>query len=405
MKKYIGLVVIAALLLIPLAMRLAGGDHRVSVDLGTVQAHTIQATILASGTIGYDSQVSLSPEVIGRVTAVFVKEGDAVRVGQPLLTIDDRTLRAQLAEGEAQLRVQRLTIEQQEANLVIRDRQLRRMKELLARGFTPQSTYDDQSYAQKSADVQLRLSRENYQQASAALQQVREQLNKTVVRAPMSGTVIAVNIKAGETAVPSTIGIAGSSLMTIADTGTLMAELNVDEADVASVTAGQSVQLRVLAYPDITVGGTIMRVPLSPKQGNTGSPSTEGQARTYTVKTNIRVISGTLLRPGMSCRGEITTVTHSAVLTVPVQAVLRSDGEDTKSGQRDAKDDGGKSYVFVAESGRAVKRAVRTGLSDDLSEEVTSGLRAGELVIVGPAKELRVLRDGDLISSKTPATS
>ena len=399
MKKYIGIGVLAALLLVPLLIRFSAEDRGVKVTVAAVDKRTVQATILASGTIGYDSKVSLSPEVIGQVTAVLVKEGDAVQKGQPLLKIDDRTLRAQLAEGEARLRVQRLTIEQQAANLTVRDRQLGRVKELLNRGFAPRASYDDQKYSQKAADVQLRLSREGFVQESAALQQIREQLNKTIVRAPMSGTVIAVNIKAGETAVPSAIGIAGSSLMTIADTGTLIAELNVDEADIASVSSGQSAQLHVLAYPDIIVPGRIVRVPISPKQANLTLSAAENQARAYIVKTAIQDRPGVALRPGMSCRAEINTLTRKAVLTGPVEAVLRQDSDNTvKPVRQSANHDAEKTYVFIAAEGKVQKRFIQTGLSDDVHQEVERGIRAGEYVVVGPAKELRVLRSGDRIS-------
>lgn len=404
MRKFIGYVVLLGIMAVPLAMKLLGAPNGPTVNVEAAQDRALKATILASGSIDYDAKVQLSPEIIGRVTRVLVKEGDHVEAGQMVLMIDDKTLKAQVAQSEAELRIKRIAIDQQAASLSIRARQNARLRELVNRGFATPSNFDDQKYAYDVTFLQLRLSRESFDQARAALQQVREQLTKSVVKAPMSGIVTAINIKAGETAVPSTVGIAGSSLMTIADPDTLMAEINIDEADVASVRPGQSVRLSVLAYPMEDVHGVIRSIQISPRQSAGLATGSGSQARLYPAKVSIAHRSGMTMRPGMSCRAEIAVSSKSKALAVPIQAVLNDDDGTTTTSGPSSKAQGG-SYVIVAEGGRARRRPVRTGLSDDNYQEIDFGLKRGDRVVVGPAKQLRFLRDGETIVESAEKTA
>ena len=399
-SKWIGLSALLIVLAAPfLAWRKSSGGEQ-AVQAAPAFRREIKASILASGNLVYEEQAQLSPEAIGRVTSVFVKEGDQVARDQALLTIDDRIYRTDMAQREAAVRLQRVGIEQRA--LAVNDfaRKYGRAEELFKREFVSAATIEDARYRLDNARTELRTGREQLQQSLAALTQARDQLSRTVIRAPIAGTVTALNIKAGETAVPSTIGIAGSSLMVIADTKTLIAEVNVDEADIARVRIGQDVSIFASAYPDAPFAGSVRSLSLSPRRPD--SPAAGGAApRTYSVKVSVRAPSSLVLRPGMTCRAEIFTKTPGRALSVPIQAVMTDGGEDASDQTRrnDDTDKDRDSYVFVVADGVARRRAVITGIADDEYQEILKGLRVHDKVISGPYKVLRHLTDGDEITT------
>jgi HlyD family secretion protein len=233
--------------------------------------------------------------------------------------------------------------------------------------------------------VELDTSRAMLRQTEAQMKEAREQLAKTEIRSPIAGKVTAIFIKAGETAVPSAMSIAGSDLMTVADTGSLYAEVNVDETDVARVGVGQSAKIVPAAFPDKSWAGSVEQVAISPRQS-------VGQGKSYPVKIRLAAVEDMQFHPGMSCRAEISTHRENAdkVVAVPVQAVRYEEAEEKQAKA--------KASVFVIVDGRAKKRDVETGTADDAYIEISRGLKEQEVIVTGPAKTLRFLRDGERIT-------
>jgi HlyD family secretion protein len=221
-------------------------------------------------------------------------------------------------------------------------------------------------------------------QTEAQLNQARENLAKTVLRAPISGRVTQLTIEVGETAVPSATSIAGSDLLTIADTSNMYAEVNVNETDVARVVPGQLAKIVPAAFPDQSWEGVVETVAVSPR-------TVQGQGKSYPVKIRLTASVDMQFHTGMSCRAEIATRASDAapVVAVPVQAVQYEEAET-----RDAP---ANASVFVVEAGRARSAPVEVGIADDAWIAVTTGLAAGARIAIGPARELRFLRDGDAV--------
>ncbi|TFW27767.1 efflux RND transporter periplasmic adaptor subunit [Massilia horti] len=390
-KKLIGAAVVAAFLIVPVAVKFSGGKPRHEAEVATVQKLEIRPTILATGNLVFRQEVQLSAEVIGKVAAVLVKEGDHVTRGQPLLRLDPTVYLATVAQQEANRRNAAITIERAQIDLANQERSLERTGRLYKENYIDISKYDDAVHQVDVAKVQLRASRENLEQASALLSQSREHLAKTEVRAPIDGTVTAVPIKVGETAVASATGIAGSSLMTIADVGSIMAEVNVDEADIARVAVGQQAKVFPAAFPDQPLQGRVESVAMAPKS----MLAQASQGRSYVVKLHL-IDPKLALRSGMTCRVEIVVGSSAAKPAVPIQAILNEEVAGAKDRTKNV------SYVFVIQDGKAKKTTVDLGLSDDANQEVTKGLATGQTIAVGPARLLRQLRDGDLVSVKKP---
>jgi HlyD family secretion protein len=177
--------------------------------------------------------------------------------------------------------------------------------------------------------------------------------------------------------------------MTIADVGSIMAEVNVDEADIARVGVGQQAKVFPAAFPDQPVTGRVESVAMAPKTVF----GAQTQGRSYVVK--LRLDDAKLaLRSGMTCRVEIVVGNGAARAAVPIQAVLSEEIPGAKDKVKNT------SYLFVVQDGKVKKTTVELGLSDDANQEVTKGVVAGQTIAVGPARLLRELHDGDAVVAK-----
>lgn len=405
-RKHVAILAVAGLFCIPVIMKLTRGEPARLVETDKIAFREIKSSILASGHLLYEEQVLLSPEVIGKVSTVFVQEGQQVKKGDLLLHLDDQSYRAEVAQQEAAVRQQRINIEQQQLNLANQESQLKRKEELHRVKMIAETLIDDARFAVNSAKIELRNSRSRLEQVEAVLKQSNERLAKTSVRAPISGTITALDIKVGETAVASQVSIAGSSLMTIANTSTMITEVNVDEADIGKIVVGQEVAIHTAAYPDTAIKGKVTMIPLSPKQ----TPQAGGQggaslARNYNIKVKLTDAGNLALRPGMTCRAEIFTASSGKALALPLQAVLSNNDENTElASKKDNKNAKiqikTENYVFVNKDGKADKRIVTVGIADDSQQQILAGVEAGEAVIVGPYKILRHLKQGDRVKAE-----
>ncbi|HEU4852328.1 MAG TPA: efflux RND transporter periplasmic adaptor subunit [Telluria sp.] len=401
---------LAALLCVPVIAKFTRSEPARIVETEVVAVREVRSSILASGHLAYQEQVLLSPEVIGKVSAIYVKEGERVKAGDLLLHLDDQTYRAQLAQQQAAVHQQRINIEQQQLNLANQKNQFKRKVELHKMKMLADSAIDDARFALDSASIDLRNSTARLQQAEAVLNQSREQMAKTKVRAPISGTITSMNIKVGETAVASQVSIAGSSLMTIANTDSMITEVNVDETDIAKIALGQEVAIHTAAYPEVAIKGVVQEIPLSPKQNAMGQGGNAAAlSRTYSIKVRLTDTKGLSLRPGLTCRAEIYTAGSGKSLAVPLQAVMSNNDDYTEleSGKKGKKKPVIKTeyHVFVNKAGKAEKRVVTVGVSDDSRQEILSGVKAGEPVITGPYKTLRFLKPGDQVTAATTGST
>jgi HlyD family secretion protein len=391
MRKWIIIGVIALVIAVPVVTNLIRGGEAKEVEIESVSLRALSPSILASGTLAYQTEVRLVPEIMGRVQKVAVKEGDFVNQGDLLLQLDPATSKAEIAQLEAAMRQSRLHIERQRVSLDTQDAKWKRYQALRSNGIVDQNTYEEIAAQRELARVEVDTSTEMLGQTQAQLNQARERLAKTEIRAPMAGKVTALFIKQGETAVPSAMSIAGSDLMVLANTSSMYAEVNVDESDVARVSVGQGASIVPAALPDSAWKGTVEQVAIAPK-------SQAGQSKSYLVRIRLEKQDEAHFRPGMSCRAEISTRLEDApkTLAVPVQAVRYEDSDDPNKKSQ-------KASLFVADGGKARKRDVETGAADDAYIAIAKGVTAGEQIVTGPAKILRFLKEGDKIAVATAA--
>jgi len=389
MKKALIFLAILAVLALAIALgRRGGAGSGVEVLVEQVKPRAIRSSILASGKVTYDEKVTLTSEIIGIVNSVHVKEGQVVRKSDLLLEIRDEEFRAAVEHSQATVKVQQAQIERAKLNVELLDRQWRRSQQLFERKLIAREAFEKTEFDLDLARVERKSSQASLSQARAELEQAEKHLSKTRIRSPIDGVVTSLDLKEGETAIPSIGGIAGSTLMVIANPQSIYTQVNVDEADIGRVSVGDEAEVVAVAFPSTPLKGTLESMASSAKVA-------EGrQGLSFAVKIRLVVSAGIELRSGMSCRAEIFTSGRADLLAVPIQAIVVE--EDRKANKTNY-------FVYLNRDNAAEKVPVSTGISDDKYQEITAGLKAGDQVIVGPDKVLQSLRPGAAVSVRAAA--
>jgi HlyD family secretion protein len=402
MKKKLIIAGVIATLAALAYFKQSGNSDAISVNIAAAKVEEIKTSILASGTLIYKDQVQLRSEVIGQVSELFIEEGDNVSQGQVLMRLDQRSFNADVEQQQAYVRMQTIAIERQKKQLDNTKAKWLRNKNLYERKMIGQDAFELIDNQHDLAKIDLRSRQEALTQAQATLDKALERLEKTVFRSPIDGIATSVDIKIGETAISGTTNIAGSNLITIADPASILVEVQVDEADIANVRLDQDVDVYAVAFPDDALIGQVKTIATSAKRAS----NREGLS--FTVKILLESDENIDVRPGMSCRAEIFTKVKGNTIAVPIQSVIfeesEGEGSDVKvRGRRGGVRIGSSgnstmtSHVFVLIDGKAVKRDVELGISNDELQEVTEGVDLDEDIIIGPSRLLGKLKDGDAV--------
>lgn len=402
MKKNLIIVGVVVTLVAIAYFKQTGSSTAVSVNVEPAKIEEIKSSILASGTLIYKEQIELRSEVIGQVSEMLVEEGDKVSKDQVLMRLDPRTFNADVEQQQAYVRIQTIAIERQKQELKNITSKWQRNKNLFERKIIGQDAFElvDNQYA--LAKIDLRSREEALTQAQATLDKALERLEKTVFRSPIDGIATSVDIKLGETAISGSTNIAGSNIITVADPSSILVEVLVDEADIANIEINQSADVFAVAYPDQALKGHVQNIATSAKR------SSYRQGLSFTVKILLDTTADIDVRPGMSCRAEIFTKIKGDTIAVPIEAIVFEDGDDESSdvdteqdsdsmSVRVANNISSASHVFLLIDGKAVKRDVELGISNDRLQEITFGLAVDETVVVGPARALSKLKEGDSV--------
>lgn len=383
-KIFVVVFLVAAVAALPFINRAVFGTNVKAVEVAPVSTRIISPSILASGFLAHEEEVMLSSEVIGKVSELYIEEGDVVSRGQMVLEVDDKNFLASLEQAQAAARINTIDIERQEIRIANLERQFERTSSMYDRELIGTEEYDNARNQLDLARVDLKSARERLAQSEAQLDQVSDQLSRTKIVSPIDGVVTSLDIKVGETAIASSTNIPGSSLMTIANPASIYTEVLVDEADVANIEIGQTAEIVAIAYPDQPMRGVVRYI------ANTAKVAPGRQGLSFTVKIDIVDPGNVVLRPGMSCRAEIFTRQDMEVPAVPIQAIIFEEDRSNLVNEY---------YVFVNEDGIARKTRVEVGISDDEYQELTTGIDSEVQIVVGPNQELRHLLDGDRLEA------
>jgi HlyD family secretion protein len=427
----------------------------VGVQTGKAVRQDLMATVTASGEIKPKNYINLGANTFGPapITNILVKEGDHVRKGQVVATLESvqanadvvaqraaiETAMADSAAAEANMRsmddaikTAQATVDRSKSEVDRTKINLDRATDLYKAKLIAKQDYDQrkseydaavaavsesqarvvQARSQESQSrQQLDSAQKRIAQVRAALTRYSDVLAKYSVTSPIDGIVTNLPVRTGETVVPGVQNSAASTIMTVADMSVITAEVKVDETDIVNVTVGQAADITIDAIPNKTFKGHVTEIGNTAILRSTGLAASQSAVSSQEAKDFKVVIAldnpPDEVRPGLSCTGKIVTATRQHVVTIPIQALtVRQRGEleplNANKGVKapvklDPVAEKAKKEelqgVFVVKNGKAEFQKVGTGITGSTDIEVLSGLNEGDEIVTGTYKVIRTLRN------------
>ncbi|MCK9639666.1 MAG: efflux RND transporter periplasmic adaptor subunit [Prolixibacteraceae bacterium] len=382
-----------------------GKDVTLKVSTEKVEIRDITEIITANGKLKPLKEVKISPEVPGEIIELPVKEGERVKKGDLLVVIKPDIYQSSLSRIEASLNTQKARLAQAEAQLIERELNYQRAKQLLEKKTIPKSEFETIEAAWKVAISEVQAARYSVKSAESSVKEANENLTKTKIFSPIDGTVSKLNVEKGEKVV-GTNQFAGTELMTVADLNTMEVKVEVNENDIVKVQKSDTANIEIDAYLKRKFKGIVTEIASSANVTGT----TVDQVTNFNVKIVLLaksyqdLIEKDTLKypflPGMSATVEILTDTRKGIISVPIQAVttrgddgtIKNAGEqmekvgtnDTNSKEITPKEPEQHEVVFVIKNNLAWKKRVKTGIQDNTRIEILDGLAVGDEVIVAP---------------------
>jgi HlyD family secretion protein len=378
------------------------GEKNLEVQTAKVDRQKIVQKVSATGKIQPKTQVEISADVSAKILRLPVVEGQYVEKGTFLVGLDRERYVAAVESAEANVSSAQANATLVRENMSRAENEFKRSKELLASGLESQAAFEAKQAEYQVEAARYKAAQDGVEQARAALKQARDDLSKTTIYAPMSGTISALNKEQGEIALGSQFQ--KDVILVIADLREMEAQVNVDENDIVSLAIGQEAEIEVDALTDQKLKGVVYEIGSS--ANSMGAGSTE-QKTEFEIKIAITAPPKTL-RPGMTASADIITKTNDNALSVPLQSVavrtvdqLTMKGEKRKDAEArfKADRDGFVEIVFCIEKGKAVAKQVKTGIQSDELIEVLEGLKEGDEVVTGSYRAIsKDLENGAVVS-------
>ena len=399
----VGAVVLIAILLgLSKAGIIGNKDKGIEVEISKADEITIVETVSATGKIQPEIEVKISSEVSGEIIALPVKEGQVVKKGDLLVKINpdlytsgyNRTV-AGLSQTKAGLSQADATFKEAKANY-------ERNKTLFEKGIISKSEWDRAVSTFETAQASKQSAYYNVQSASATVNEAKDNLGRTTIYAPADGTISMLNVELGER-VLGTQQMTGTEILRVANLNNMEVEVDVNENDIVKINVGDEAKVEVDAYLKKEFKGIVTSISNSASTALTSDQVTNFKVKVRILKESYQDLlvgkpeTYSPFRPGMTATVDIITKRKEKVIGVPISSVvIKSDTSAVKKVEMDmpADDDeaakvapkSDKKYecVFVKVGDKAKIRIVKTGIQDDTNIEITSGLKKGDVVIIGP---------------------
>ena len=441
--KKIAVVVGVVLLLtavVGFSVKRAEGDFT-KVLVGKVQRGEVIAIVSGTGQIKPKTYVNIGANAFGRITHLYVKEGEHVRQGQVLATVENVQPESSVAAQQASIASAKTDItadlaaqQTEQANIAHAQADLEQKRldyqryQLLYKGQlvskqdfdARKAAYDldvasvaQAKAALAQADAQTGSARGHLGTAQATLRSDVDALNKTVSIAPFAGIVTNLPVREGETVVVGIQNAEGSTLMTIADMSVITAEVKIDETDIVNVRLGQAANVTVDALPDKIFHGHITEVGDQALLRSTGlatSQSTSGTEEAKDFKVVVTLDPGqdfSALRPGLSATAKIVTADKKDVLSVPIQALTAPPAATALKGAKPPSAPAGTQGVFLLRQEAGKQRAhwvpLTEGTTGATRMQISGPVKSGDQIVTGTYQVLRVLKDDTPVKAATEA--
>ena len=383
------------------------------VEIKKVALFDIVETVSATGKIQPEVEVKISSEVSGEILDLPFKEGQQVNKGDLLVRVNPDLIQSAVSRSQATYQNIRASLEQAEATLKQAKADYDRNKSLFEKGVISKSEWDRSIAAYETAVAGKSSAYYSVQSAAASVNEAKDNLSRTEIYAPMSGTISLLNVELGERVV-GTQQMAGTEILRVANLNNMEVEVDVNENDIVKVQIGDSTIVEVDAYLKKEFKGIVTEI-----ANSAAGTLTADQVTNFRVKVRILEESYQDLmegkpehfspfRPGMTATVDIITNKRNNIVAVPISSiVIKTDTSSVKKSYEktasdDIKPESEEKFecVFVAENGEAKLRVVKTGIQDDTNIEVVSGLKEGDEIITGPYNVVsKTLKPGDKVEN------
>ncbi|NLE34702.1 MAG: efflux RND transporter periplasmic adaptor subunit [Bacteroidales bacterium] len=362
-----------------------GKEATIRVATEKVAVNPIIEAVTANGKIQPETEVKISPDVSGEIVELHVKEGDFVQKGTLLFKIKPEIYISSRDRAAATLNSTKARLAQVEAQLIQAELAYNRSKKLYEENTISQADFEQAESQYKIAVAEKQSAEFSVKSSEASLKEANENLVKTTVYSPMTGTISSLLVELGERVVGANM-MTGTEVLRVADLNRMEVVVDVNENDIIRVKLGDTAIVEVDAYLDREFKGIVTEIANSANTlGTTSDQVTNFKVRILILKESYEDLiaekNPSPFRPGMSASVDIYTSSKAGVLTVPIQAVTTR--TDTLSTDPSAKDNI-RTLVFVSDGTYALARDVSIGIQDNVNIEVLSGLTEGEEVIVQP---------------------
>jgi HlyD family secretion protein len=377
-----------------------GKAATVKVAVEKAEKRTIVETITANGKIQPETEVKITPDVSGEIVELTVKEGDRVEKGQLLLRIKPDVYISQRDRSIAAISSARARLAQAEAQFLQADLSFKRTKQLYDEQTISKSEFEQAEASYSVAKAEVDAAKFSVISTEASLKEANEQLVKTSIYAPMTGTVSMLLVELGER-VAGTGMMAGTEMLRVADLSRMEAQVEVNENDIPRVSLGDTATIEVDAYVDYKFTGVVTEIANSAKTtGVSADQVTNFDVKILVLPESYKGLeikgSEDPLRPGMSASVDIQTDTKPGVIAVPIQSVTTR--TDTTKIVQVVKDEDIRTLVFITDGERALAKDVKTGIQDNSYIEILSGVAEGDRVISAPFSAIsKKLSDSTLV--------
>ena len=391
------IVVIIAIVVLP--MIFGSGDAKV-VTLGKAEKRDLSEVVAASGKVQPSVEVKIQSEVSGQIVELPVKEGDYVQKGQLLVRINPDLYTSALSRAEAALNTAKSNLSSAKARLTqakaqkrLQETTLTRLSKLIEQKAISQAEYDNASSALESSVAEVEAAEESVHSANfsiasadAGKSEALENLRRTTIVAPISGTVTALAKELGETVLGNNM-MSGDVIMKVSVLNEMEIDLEVNETDIVHVQVGDTADVEIDAFSDQTFKGVVTEVGSSALNSGQGLAASTEQVTNFSVKVRIVKESyagvngnsenNSPFKPGMSATVKIHTDEASPALAVPTASVTtRADSLQNNISL---------TVVFVKKADNTVEmKQVSTGIQDGTFIQITKGLNEGEEIVTGP---------------------
>jgi HlyD family secretion protein len=330
-----------------------------------VSVRDISFAISAAGEITPAEQVSVRPEVSGRIDKLPVDIGDKVKKGDVLFTLDDTDLQTEKSQRQIEIEGAKLLVTTAQLAMEKNDMTFMRNKDLFAQKLVSKETFDNNRIEVETSKNGLAISQNNLARSQSALQVVEDKLTKTKIVAPFDCTVLTRPVSVGQ-AVSGASGVnSGTEVLTVADLSELIINAHINQADVTRLAVNQKVQIGVEAVPGLKLFGRLDRI--APQA------TIKNGIKGFSTRIIVKNDETTGVRPGMTANLTIPLQSADNVIAIPLAAVFTDKGER---------------FAYVRAGGEFARVPIQIGVSDYDFAEVIKGLVGGETVsLVTPAED------------------